>query len=203
MENEEILKTYKSIIEKTKSALDKNISEFNEIDLKNALEDILLNLNKLKKEKDEFEKDEDIRKKLIHFFSEPSNTSFEYWEATPKAKVLEWLNKQKRDRKSLQCNKEDDEKMRIMTCKFLDDLKYENHYSVDHKKDIEDCIAWINSKTNCSGCCSKCDNSEQYQKKLTEQDIKDLESCMDIIKDNFAVISNSLTGFIDALRILL
>ena len=39
--------------------------------------------------------DEKIRKALIHYFNHPENTSFEYWEAIPKAEVLAWLEKQK------------------------------------------------------------------------------------------------------------
>ena len=40
------------------------------------------------------EEDERIRKALIHFFSNPENASFEYWEGIPKKEVLAWLEKQ-------------------------------------------------------------------------------------------------------------
>ena len=45
----------------------------------------------VKKEESE---DEKIRMALIHYFSHPENTSFEYWEAIPKSEAIAWLEKQ-------------------------------------------------------------------------------------------------------------
>lgn len=44
--------------------------------------------------KKEESKDEKIRMALIHYFSHPENTSFEYWEAIPKSEAIAWLEKQ-------------------------------------------------------------------------------------------------------------